>query len=52
MVVVKLQHRSHLMQASAQSLGGNGGLRLGGSDASYEGEIRTRESSSIWDEEW
>lgn len=37
------------------SLDGNSGMTLGGSDASYVssgGSVRTKESSSIWDEEW
>ena len=56
MVAVKLQHQTHPMQASkVGSLDGNSGMTLGGSDASYVssgGDVRTKESSSIWDEDW
>ena len=53
MIVVKLQHRSHLMQASGlKSVSGNADLDYGGSDAGYEGDVRGKESSGIWDDEW
>jgi hypothetical protein len=53
MVVVKLQHRIHLMQTSqVTSVNGDGGFRFGGSDVGYEGEVRTKESGSLWDNEW
>ena len=54
MVAVKLQHQTHLMDASqVKSLDTN----LTGSDIiNYGGagsvDARTKESSSIWDEEW
>ena len=53
MLVVKLQHRSNvLLTTSVESLDGNRGLRLGGSDAGSDGVVRTKESSSLWDDEW
>ena len=56
MIVVKLQHRSHLMIGSTlDCVRGNGGLGYGGSDADYagnDGDIRGKESSGIWDDEW
>ena len=53
MVVVKLQHRIHLMQTcQVTSVNGDGGFRFGGSDVGYEGEVRTKESGSLWDNEW
>ena len=54
MIVVKLQHQSIICQ-SVTGLRGNGGLGYGGDDASYVeggGDVRTRESSGVWDEEW
>ena len=54
MIVVKLQH-SGIICASGDalsSIGGNSGLGFGGSDSGYGGDVRTKESSSIWDEEW
>ena len=54
MLVVKLQHQTHLMDASVQSLGGNSSMSLGGNDASYVeggGDVRVKEQSN-WDEEW
>ena len=53
MIVVKIQHRGIICVSDpVTSLGGNSGMTLGGSDTSYDGDIRTKESSSIWDEEW
>ena len=54
MIEVKLQHQSIICE-SVTGLRGNGGLGYGGDDASYVeggGDVRTRESSGIWDEEW
>ena len=53
MIVVKLQHRSHLMIGSTlNNVKGNADLDYGGSDAGYEGDVRGKESSGIWDSEW
>lgn len=54
MMVVKIQHQTSILQASVTSISG-GVLSLGGSDADYVeggGGVRTKESSSIWDDEW
>ena len=50
MRVVELQHRSHLLGGSVKNLTGNTGMKLGGSDANYNGTIRSR-SFDDWDDE-
>ena len=53
MLVVKLQHRSHLMTGSTlNDVKGNADLDYVGSDAGYGGDVRGKESSGIWDDEW
>ena len=54
MVVVKIQHNGIICASGDRvtGLGGNSGMTLGGSDSNYEGDVRTKESASIWDEEW
>ena len=52
MLVVKIQHSGIICESTVTTLQSNASLKLGGSDASYEGEIRTKESSDIWDDEW
>ena len=52
MVVVKLQHRTHLMITSqVTEVRGNVFEGSPSSDEGYTGGVRTRESS-VWDEEW
>ena len=51
MLVVCLQHQTHLMQASVRSLSSNGNLNYVGSDEDYSGEIRVKEQGN-WDDEW
>ena len=50
-VEVALQQQGLLCQ-SVRRVTGNAGVTLGGSDEGYSGDIRTKESSSLWDEEW
>ena len=55
MIVVKLQHQSIICESVRSVSSGDTGITLGGNDASYVeggGEIRTKESSGVWDEEW
>jgi len=53
MIVVKLQHRTHLMQASqVNSVSSDVFNNSVNSDEGYSGEVRTKESSGIWDNEW
>ena len=53
MVVVKLQHRTHLMMTSqVDEVSGNVFEGSPRSDEGYTGGVRTRESSGVWDEEW
>ncbi len=55
MVVVKLQHQTHLMDASTaaiQSLSTNLGDDAIGFGGAGTGSARTKESNGIWDEEW
>ena len=52
MLVVKIQHSGIICESTVTTLQSNASLNLGGSDASYKGEIRTKESSDIWDDEW
>lgn len=49
MLVVKLQHRSIICQSQVRSLGGNADLNYGGAG---DVNARTKESSSLWDDEW
>ena len=51
MLVVCLQHQTHLMQASVRSLSSNGNLNYVGSDEDYSGEIRVKEQGN-WDDSW
>ena len=54
-LVVKLQHSGIICASGGDALssvGGNAGLGFGGSDSGYGGDVRTKESSSIWDDEW
>ena len=53
MLVVKIQHSGIICESTVTTLQSNASLKLGGSDANYTGgEIRTKESSDIWDDEW
>lgn len=55
MVVVKLQHQTHLMDestAAIQSLSTNLGDDAIGFGGAGSGSARTKESNGIWDEEW
>ena len=52
MLVVKIQHSGIICESTVTTLQSNASLNLGGSDASYSGGIRTKESSDIWDDEW
>ena len=51
--VVRLQHQGLLMQQSVRgmssNLSGDDALNYGGGGS---GEVRTKESSGVWDEEW
>ena len=49
MLMVALQHQSHLMETSIHDAGGDAGIGYGGGGS---GEGRVKESKSIWDEEW
>ena len=53
MAVVKLQHQSHILSGSIRGMSSNlseeDALNYGGGGS---GEVRTKESGSIWDEEW
>ena len=52
MLVVKLQHRSNiLLTTSVNEVRGNVFDSVS-SDEGYSGEIRTKESSGLWDDEW
>ncbi len=46
-----LQQQDHLCQ-SIQRVSSNSTVNYAGSDEGYSGDIRTKESSSLWDEEW
>ena len=52
-LVVRLQHQGLLMQQSihgmSSNLSGDDAIGYGGGGS---GEVRTKESGSIWDEEW
>ena len=53
MMVVRLQHQGLLME-SVQNVGSSDvGISYGGASSNNSGgEIRTKESSGVWDEEW
>ena len=52
MTVVKLQHRSFICYSQVRGIAGDD-LGYGGASSNNDGGIvRTKESSSIWDEEW
>lgn len=52
MMVVKIQHSCHILNGSpVTSVGGNVFDSIS-SDEGYSGGVRTKESSSIWDDEW
>ena len=52
-LVVRLQHQGLLMQQSMRGMSSNlsddDALNYGGGGS---GEVRTKESSGVWDEEW
>ena len=50
-VEVALQQQGLLCQ-SVRNLSSNATINYAGSDEGYGGDIRTKESSSLWDEEW
>ena len=50
-VEVALQQQGLLCQ-SIQRVSSNSTVNYAGSDEDYSGDIRTKESSSLWDEEW
>ena len=53
MMVVRLQHQGLLMQSKVTSATSDTGIILGGaSSGNTGGVVRTKESNSIWDEEW
>ena len=52
MMVVKLQASGLVCVSGVQGLECSDGLTYGGSDEGYDGVVRTKESSSIWDNEW
>ena len=52
MTVVRLQHHSIICQSirgMSSNLSGDDAIGYGGGGS---GEVRTKESGSIWDEEW
>ena len=49
MIMVQLQHKQHLLVDSVHTLSSNAGIDYGGAG---DGDARTRESRSVWDEEW
>ena len=53
MTVVKLQHQGLLMITSGLRGISDGDVGYGGASINNEGgEVRTRESSGVWDDEW
>ena len=51
--VVKLQHQTQLMQTSGVRGVTGGDVDYGGASSNNtSGSVRTKESGSIWDEEW
>lgn len=54
MTVVRLQHQGLLMESTVTSASsGDTGISYGGASSNNSGgEIRTKESSGVWDEEW
>lgn len=50
MTVVRLQH--HSIICSSMRGFSDGDVDYGGASSNYDGEVRTRESSSVWDDEW
>ena len=52
MTVVKLHHRSFICYSQVRGIAGDD-LGYGGASSNNDGGIvRTKESSSIWDDEW
>ena len=49
MLAVTLQHQNSILEASMDSATGPGGIGYGGGSSE---EAHTKESKSIWDEEW
>ena len=52
MAVVKLQHQSIIcssIHGMSSNLSGDDAINYGGGGS---GEVRTKESSGVWDEEW
>ena len=53
MVMVSLQHQSIICQSTQMKGMSKGDTGYGaGSSNNTSGEVRTRESSGVWDEEW
>ena len=52
MVVVRLQHHSIICQSNFVKGFSDGDVDYGGASSNYDGEVRTRESSSVWHDEW
>ena len=52
MTVVRLQHQSIICQSGGLRGIRGGDVGYGGASSDYDGEVRTRESSGVWDEEW
>jgi len=51
--VVCLQHRTQLMQSSVRNVSNDEDVDYGGASSNNSsGNVRTRESSGVWDEEW
>ena len=51
-VEVALQQQGLLCQSLQRVSSSNATINFAGSDDGYSGDIRTKESSSLWDEEW
>ena len=52
MVVVRLQHQNIICTSGGLRGIGGGDVGYGGASSGYDGEVRTRESSGVWDDEW
>ncbi len=52
MTVVALQQQGLLCQSLQRVSSTNATINFAGSDDGYSGNIRSKESSSLWDEEW
>lgn len=51
-MVVKLQHQSFICQSQMRGIAG-GDVDYGGASSNNDGgNVRTKESGGVWDEEW